>query len=152
VKEKEARLAAVRRIIREQPISSQETLLDKLKQEGFAVTQATLSRDLKALKVSKAAGGEEGYTYRLPGRGKESSGAERDYLADVRLGFLSYEFSRNLCVIKTPPGHAAPVALALDNLGRPEFAGSVAGDDTIFLVLKEGVKREKIDQFFRSLL
>jgi transcriptional regulator of arginine metabolism len=150
LKDKEARLTAVARIIRGERIESQETLLDRLKKQGFTVTQATLSRDLKNLKVGKAAGEGGGYAYALPGAG----GLEpsRDYLLDLRQGFLSYEFSRNLCVIKTPPGHASSVALALDHLGRTEFAGSVAGDDTILLVLRESVKREKIDVFFRSLL
>ena len=137
VKERTQRLRAIKRIIKEHRIDSQETLLEHLHREGFVVTQATLSRDLKLLKVSKVSQGAEGYFYTLPTE-EQRREAERNYISDFLRGYVSMDFSGNLCVIRTLSGHADSVAIALDSLGLEDVIGTIAGDDTVLVVLREG--------------
>ena len=131
---RDTRLKAIRRIITESRVSSQDQLLHRLEREGVRVTQATLSRDLKILQVGKVpdAGGE--YHYALSEADGESL---RGYIEDIRRGCLSVAFSGTLGVMKTITGHADAVAGAMDKLVFPELLGTVAGDDTILMVLKE---------------
>lgn len=137
MKERLSRLKAIKEVIRTERIDSQEALLDHISQRGYSVTQATLSRDLKFLKVGKVPDGTGGFFYRLPEReiGKES---ENGFLSDIERGFISIDFSGNLGVLHTMPGHANSVAFALDNLEFSQILGTIAGDDTILLILKEG--------------
>ena len=141
--ERSIRLARLRQIIQSRAIDSQEALLRILAQEGFAVTQATLSRDLKALKIGKVPDGKGGYLYTLVEAGSKT-GSEKSLVADFLRGFLSIEFSGNQAVIKTLPGHANSVAFALDNLAIREVLGTIAGDDTILVVPRDGVSRRKL--------
>ena len=136
MKERQNRLNKIKELIQIHHIDSQEMLLDLLVKESFNVTQATLSRDLKMLKVGKISDGWSGYYYALPDNDLISE-SEKSYIQDVRRGVLSIEFSGNIGVIKTRQGHADSVALALDVLSIPEILGSVAGDDTIFVILRE---------------
>jgi transcriptional regulator of arginine metabolism len=141
--ERSIRLARLRQIIQTRSIDSQERLLQILAQEGFAVTQATLSRDLKALKIGKLPDGKGGYLYTLADGGF-NAGSEKSLIADFLRGFLSIEFSGNQAVIKTLPGHANSVAFALDNLAVREVLGTIAGDDTILIVPRDGVNRRAL--------
>jgi transcriptional regulator of arginine metabolism len=143
VKERQTRLKTIRRIIRNNRIASQETLLGFLEEEGFAVTQATLSRDLKLLKVGKVSEGTNGYYYTLPGE-DERRESEKSFIQDFQRGYVSLEFSGNIGVVRTLTGHANSVALALDNLNFEEILGTVAGDDTVFIVMRAGVQPETI--------
>jgi transcriptional regulator of arginine metabolism len=149
VKERTQRLKKIKDLIKEKRIESQEALLDLLQSEHYSVTQATLSRDLKYLKVSKVSDGWSGYYYTLPD--EENTGeSEMGYIQDVHRGVLSIEFSGNLGVVKTRPGHADSVAFALDKLNVPELLGTLAGDDTIFLVLREGASKEELLESFQK--
>jgi transcriptional regulator of arginine metabolism len=148
MKERNQRLQKIKELIRGSRIESQEALLELLLEDNYRVTQATLSRDLKYLKVGKISDGWSGYHYALP----EEDGAnesEKGFVQDVRRGVLSLEFSGNIGVIKTRTGHADSVAFALDKLALPEILGSVAGDDTIFIVLREGVTKEDLLESFQ---
>ena len=147
------RMEAVKTIIRENQISSQEQLLTELHKEGFDVTQATLSRDLKQLKVAKVSDGNNGYMYSIPGydKVKPSNTVSSVYIEDLKRGFLSIAYSGNMCIIKTLVGHANSVAAAIDNLSIPGIMGTVAGDDTIFAVLSESAKKNRIENFFRGI-
>ncbi len=149
MKEKDNRLVAVRALIKKNKIENQETLLQMLKDEGFDVTQATLSRDLKKLKVGKVSNGWSGYYYTLPHE-ENSAVSEKSYIQDVRRGILSMEFSGSIGVIKTRAGHANSVCYALDVLNLPEILGSIAGDDTIFVVLREGMTKDDLLEDFRK--
>jgi transcriptional regulator of arginine metabolism len=121
-------------------------LLNHLKDEGFSVTQATLSRDLKLLKVGKISEGSSGYYYTLPTE-EELRESEHNYLMDLRRGFISIEFSGNLAIIRTITGHADTVGIALDNLGLDVVLGTVAGDDTVLVVLRDGTgSQEFVEQ------
>jgi transcriptional regulator of arginine metabolism len=142
VKERLARLKAVRKLIKMYRIESQETLLGLLEKEGFPVTQATLSRDLKFLKVGKISDGGSGYVYSLPGE-EERQETERAYIHDFLRGYVSIEWSGNMVVIRTYSGHSDSVALAVDNLGLDDVLGTIAGrDNTVFVCLREGITGE----------
>ena len=145
MRERAERLKAVRKIIKSNRITSQEMLLNHLKDEGFSVTQATLSRDLKLLKVGKISEGSSGYYYTLPTE-EELRESEHNYLMDLRRGFISIEFSGNLAIIRTITGHADTVGIALDNLGLDVVLGTVAGDDTVLVVLRDGTGSEEFVQ------
>ena len=149
LKERNNRLNAVKEIIKTNRIDNQDTLLEMLAKEGYNVTQATLSRDLKMLKVGKISDGWSGYYYALPEKDLISE-SEKSYIQDVRRGILSIEFSGNFGVIKTRPGHANSVCFALDVLGLPEILGTLAGDDTIFLILREGMTKEDLLDSFNA--
>jgi transcriptional regulator of arginine metabolism len=142
MKERLARLKSVRQLIKTYRIESQEILLGLLQKEGFLVTQATLSRDLKLLKVGKISDGHSGYVYTLPGD-DERQETERTYIHDFLRGYISIEWSGALVVIKTYSGHSDSVALAVDNLGLDDVLGTIAGrDNTVFVALREGISGE----------
>lgn len=149
MRERQNRLTKIKELIQSHHIDSQDMLLDLLEKENFQVTQATLSRDLKMLKVGKISDGWSGYYYALPENDLISE-SEKSYIQDVRRGVLSIEFSGNMGVIKTRQGHADSVALALDILAIPEILGTVAGDDTIFVILREGMTKEDLIESFRK--
>lgn len=149
MKQRHDRLETLKSIIRKNKIDSQDALLQMLKAEGFDVTQATLSRDLKMLKVGKISDGWSGYYYSLP-ENELVAESEKSYIQDVRRGIVSIEFSGNMGVIKTRSGHANSVCVALDVLGLPEILGTVAGDDTIFVILREGMTKEDLQEDFRE--
>jgi transcriptional regulator of arginine metabolism len=137
---REARLAAIRRLIGATASRSQEDLLVALRREGYEVTQATLSRDLRALGVVRVPDerGEYVYSFSDP-EGKSGSGAS--LTADLMRGFISMEFSGAFALVKTLPGHAGSVAYALDHLKIRSILGTLAGDDTILVVPRDGATR-----------
>jgi len=139
VKERVARLKAVSTLLKNNRIDSQDSLLGFLQKEGFAVTQATLSRDLKELKVGKIPDGRGAYVYSLPG-GDERREIERTSIHDFQKGYISIDWSGNIVVVKTYSGHSDPVSLALDSFGFDEVLGTVAGrDNAVAVFLREGV-------------
>lgn len=146
-----ARLKSIKRIINEYHITSQEQLLAFLQKEEVSVTQATLSRDLKLLKVGKVSDGNNGYYYTLPRNRKEVESTQQ-YLNDITRGFLSISFSANLCIMKTLAGHADTVAIALDNLELDEILGTIAGDDTILIVMKENLSSQQFLATIKNII
>ena len=146
MKVKNNRLEALRLIISSQQLGSQDELLNALQKEGFKLTQATLSRDLKQLKVAKASTLRGNYIYVLP---NETMYKRVNTASSIREmmqvpGFLSICFSGNIGVIKTRPGYASSIAFNIDNGNLPQILGTIAGDDTIFVVIKEGVSPEDV--------
>lgn len=126
---KERRQQAIAKLIGSSPLSSQEELAEHLALMGFVVTQATISRDLEqmgAVKVRRA--GQ--LRYALPGHVEGAAGPQ---LAAVFRDFVrSIDTAANLVVIKTPPGSAHLIGVALDQSGLAEIVGTICGDDTIF--------------------
>lgn len=146
MKIKNNRLEALRLIISSQQLGSQDELLNALQKEGFKLTQATLSRDLKQLKVAKAATMGGNYVYVLPNETmykRVSSPASVREMMQMS-GFVSANFSGNIGVIKTRPGYASSIAWHIDNSDIPMILGTIAGDDTIFIVLKEGYTHQEV--------
>lgn len=142
MKERLVRLKAIRKLIKTYRIESQEILLGHLQKEGFMVTQATLSRDLKLLKVGKISDGHNGYVYTLPGEDDRQE-HERTYVNDFLRGYVSIDWSGNMIVIRTYSGHSDSVALAVDNLALDDVLGTIAGrDNTVFVCLREGITGE----------
>lgn len=135
MKSRTQRLKAIETIVADLRLYSQDELSRELEKQGFEVTQATLSRDLRLLRVNKVSDGE-GYYYALP---DSEEVTEEEYQQDFLRGYLSMDCSGNLVVIKVLPGHAGSVAWAIDNLELYGVLGTVAGDDTILVILKEGV-------------
>jgi transcriptional regulator of arginine metabolism len=141
VKNRTQRQLAIRKIIANGNVHSQDELLVKLKQNGFDLTQATLSRDLKILQVAKVPHPGKGYVYSISEKVQNDESAQKsrvNYLAD---GFKDIQFSGNLAVIRTMPGYASSIAAVLDSTNPWEIIGTIAGDDTILLVQREGVSK-----------
>ena len=148
MKERNNRLKVIRKLIKTNQIESQEVLLSALLAEGFSVTQATLSRDLKLLKVGKLSDGKNGYTYVLPGD-EEKCENDKSLIQDFLRGYISIDYSGNIVVIKTYSGYSDVVAVALDTLAMDEILGTIAGgDNCVFACLKEGVNGE---EFLKAL-
>ena len=146
MKVKTNRLEALRLIISSQQLGSQDELLNALQKEGFKLTQATLSRDLKQLKVAKAASMSGNYVYVLPNETMYKRVSTPNSIREMMRvpGFISINFSGNMGIIKTRPGYASSIAWNIDNSDVPEILGTIAGDDTIFIVIKEGVKHKDV--------
>ncbi|KJS22463.1 MAG: ArgR family transcriptional regulator [Clostridiaceae bacterium BRH_c20a] len=120
-------------LIQNQIISTQEEVAEALRSEGFNVTQATVSRDIKELGLSKVAIGNDIYKYALP---MEITVSQSRLKFMIKEFVLKCDYSENIIVIKTPPGNAQAVASVIDNAQWKEVIGTVAGDDTILLVIK----------------
>jgi transcriptional regulator of arginine metabolism len=146
MKVKNSRLEALRLIISSQQLGSQDELLSALQKEGFKLTQATLSRDLKQLKVAKAASMSGNYVYVLPNETMYKRVSTPNSIREMMRvpGFISINFSGNMGVIKTRPGYASSIAYNIDNNHIEEIIGTIAGDDTIFIVIKQGVSKEEV--------
>ncbi|MBP3709077.1 MAG: ArgR family transcriptional regulator [Treponema sp.] len=148
MKERLTRLKTIRRLIKNYRIESQESLLAYLQKEGYEVTQATLSRDLKLLKIGKMFDGGDSYIYTLPGE-DERAESEQIYIQDFLRGYVNIDYSGNIIVIKTFPGHATTVCNAIDNLNMDEVLGTIAGENCIFACLREGITGEKFIEVLR---
>jgi transcriptional regulator of arginine metabolism len=137
------RRAAVLALVRDGRVPSQDALRRRLRARGFAVTQPTLSRDLRALGLVKTATG-----YALPGTGRvpPAEAAEEALERLLREFVLSAEAAGGLVVVKTPPAAAAPVARALDEARLPGVVGTVAGDDTIFLATPGAAAARRLER------
>lgn len=147
------RLDAIKMIISSKEIGSQEELRLSLEKEGFELTQATLSRDLKQLKVAKAANTNGKYVYVLPNDIMYKRPNRQSATEMLRhTGFVSLQFSRNIAVIRTRPGYASSIAYDIDNRECRDILGTIAGDDTIMLVLAEEAAHEDIRAFLSETI
>jgi transcriptional regulator of arginine metabolism len=149
--QKSKRLSIIRKIIRAEYISSQEELIKRLEECGVQITQSTLSRDLKYMHVAKVPHKEKGYIYVLPNNSRDDlviSPNITDNITDIA-------FSGNMCVISTKPGYASAISVPIDNRGISEILGTIAGDNTILLILRDGfdmdMLMEQLYMLFPSL-
>lgn len=115
-------------------IETQEELADRLREEGFQVTQATVSRDIRALKLSKVSCGNGRQKY-VAVKQKDAHLSEK-YIRVLKDGFVSMDKAQNILVIKTVSGMAMAVAAAVDAMQMEEIVGSIAGDDTIMAAVR----------------
>lgn len=151
MKDRSERLKTIRKVIRNNRIESQDELLSHLIKDGFDVTQATLSRDLKLLKVGKISDGNDGYVYTLPG---DDERLENDdiFVQDFLRGYVSIDWNEPIVVIKTFGGHADAVSNALDAFNFDEILGTIAGENCIFACLKKGVSgKDFIEKLKRKI-
>ena len=135
---KEKRLRIITHIISNEIIRNQDDLIKSLADKGIMVTQATLSRDMKELKIVKKHDENNLYVYSLP---EKTSSVITETNESNR---LKIEFSGNLAIIKTLPGYAMAIAFEIDKHNPPEIAGTIAGDDTILIIPREGYSREQV--------
>ncbi|MDR2916504.1 MAG: arginine repressor [Tannerella sp.] len=133
------RLSVIESIIRKEVIRSQDDLQKSLVDSGFEVTQATLSRDIRQLKIVKIHDSEGRYVYMLP-----DMTMKEPRLPTPLLDESVVEFSGNLAVIKTRPGYAMGIASDIDEHAPDEILGTIAGDDTILVIPREGYTRLQI--------
>lgn len=141
-------------LISSQELCCQDEVLKALEKEGYKVTQATLSRDMKQLKVAKATSLSGKYFYVLPNEMMYKRVSSPKTAAEMLLtsGFMSINFSGNMGVIRTRPGYASSLAYNIDNSGIPLILGTIAGDDTIFIVIKDGVRHGDIVAELRNVI
>lgn len=145
MKERINRLQVLRMILTNTESGNQEAILNELRRQGYDVTQATLSRDLRKLKAIKVQG-KNGYMYILPNnplyRRTVSSNSVSEFMRNS--GFQAIDFSGNLAVIHTRPGYAGGLASDIDAHHLQGVIGTIAGDDTILLVLAEGTDEQAL--------
>ncbi|MCQ2498237.1 MAG: arginine repressor [Lachnospiraceae bacterium] len=140
---KKDRLTKIKELVENFEIETQEELAKKLNDEGFAVTQATVSRDIRQMKLTKIPKSGGGFKYAIL---VESEHYLSDkYLRVLQDGFMSSDVAQNILVVKTVSGMAMAVAAAIDAMKFKEIVGSIAGDDTIMMVLKNNQDAEKVN-------
>lgn len=144
------------KLIRNKCIGSQDELATLLAEEGFSVTQATLSRDLKMLKTTKVPTDRGTYVYTLPDsntlKDKLLARGRMDLNTNYQSGFISLDFSRNIAVIKTRNGYAAGLAYDIDVHEFPEILGTIPGSDTILAILREDVTPQRAREVLSVIL
>ncbi|MCL5779960.1 arginine repressor ArgR [Desulforamulus profundi] len=148
---KTQRQAKILELVRDRTIETQEELAAALRAEGFEVTQATVSRDIKELSLIKIPGEHNTSYYASPDEPMMRRGNEDRLRRLVRLSLSDINSSENLIIIKTPPGEAQGMASAIDHAHWPEIIGTVAGDDTILIIIKPKEATPQVVQRFLEL-
>ncbi len=144
------RLLAIESIIAESAISTQEELLNRLKGKGITCTQATLSRNLRQLGASRIPDGTGNYKYSLTiSQRPQSKGQYRLNIVPVIQDIVE---AKGMMVIRTMPGNASNTAFFIDGAGRYEIAGTIAGDDTILLIPRDGISLQQVHTCLEMIL
>ena len=146
---KSSRQDEILRIIREKDVETQEELAEELRKNGYKVTQATVSRDIRELRLLKVAANGGGFKYARPERHETAVSDRLTRILNDTL--VNVDFSGNMIVVKTLSGSANVAAEALDNLGWEEILGTFAGDNTIFIVAKNETDTIEITNRIRKL-
>ena len=133
----------IEKLVRENAITSQEDLLRLMEGTGMKCTQATLSRDLRQMGISRGFDGRGGYRYIMPGRKMRQSEQLPGHDTEAITGMT---WARGMLLINTHPGFASAVAIRIDRAGRYEIAGTVAGDDTILLIPSDNISNEAVEE------
>lgn len=146
------RLDAIRNLLASSPVTSQDELRRKLRRHGFAVTQATLSRDIHTLRLVKGPSG-----YSLPEAAKNATDDDFDdtppSVEEMMESFgLRVRQAMNQVVVRTVMGGAQPVAASLDRAGWPELIGTIAGDDTVLLICPDLRRAGEVEARIRTML
>lgn len=131
---KQNRHQKIAELVSRYEIETQEELAEKLKEAGFTVTQATISRDIRQMNLSKLPTGNGRQKYVI--LKKENELLSDKYIRVLRDGFVSMDMAQNILVIKTVAGMAMAVCLAIDAMNWSEVVGSIAGDDTIMCAIR----------------
>ena len=147
---KTRRQAKILELIQRNDVETQEELSAYLVREGFQVTQATVSRDIRELKLTKIAmdNGKQKYAVITDA----DSGMMEKYARVLREGFISMDLAKNIVVIKTVSGMAGAVCAAIDAMKFQEMVGSIAGDDTIIFIIRDDEEAVKIMKKLRKIV
>ena len=133
------------------PITTQEELLEYLKEEGFDVTQSTVSRDIKKLRLTKALDSNGKYRYQAPSQNLNV--AKNGFFSLIDTSVVSVDYAMNMVVVKTYAGMAQAVCAAFDSMQYDSIVGTIAGDDTIFIVCKnEESARAYTQEFLKYVI
>lgn len=147
---KVSRHAKILELISLHAIDTQEELAERLNQAGFKVTQATVSRDIRELKLTKISLDEGGQKYVVLGPSKDQ--LEEKYIRVLRDGYITADAAQNMLVIKTVAGMAMAVAAAVDAMNWKEVVGCIAGDDTIMCAIRSGEEAAEVMDKIRRIV
>ncbi len=147
---KNARQTAILSIIEQNDIETQEELAGKLRDMGIVVTQATVSRDIKELRLLKVLSGTGGYKYATAD--KAEHGLSERFVRMFKDSVLSVDSSKNIVVLKTLSGSANVAGEAIDSMRLPEILGTMAGDNTVFVVVRSDADAEETKKRFEEML
>ena len=146
---KEKRQEAILELVKKYEIETQEELVEKLNKSGFAVTQATISRDIRELKLTKIQrGAKQVYAALTENRYSNSN----KYIDILKHSFVSMDMAQNILVIKTASGTAMALATALDSLHWDEIVGTIAGDDTVMCAIRTVEDTKKLMKRLEDIL
>lgn len=143
------RLQCIRQLVSSRVIVSQDDLMRAMAEEGYNCTQSMLSRDLRQLRISKVRRKDGTSAYSLPSEARFVMVPTRQETDRRR---WSLQCSGNLMVLHTPPGHASMVAYDIDSAACPMYLGTVAGDDTVLVVLAEGITHEEAKKAIKEIV
>ena len=136
-------------LIERYDIDTQETMIEKLSEIGIIVTQTTISRDIRELKLVKGMTGRGTYKYIAPGVKRENnSPVLNSALTDA---VIKIEAAKNIVVVKTFPGMANALCVCIDTLEHPHIIGSVAGDDTVLLVIRDNETAKMVEDKLKKV-
>ena len=156
MKNKKERLQLIVNLVKKNIIGSQNELAQLLEKNGCKVTQATLSRDLKTMKITKVATNDGGYMYIIPDNNKLQDSllmsGQHSMTLHQQVGFVSIKLSGNIAVIKTRNGYAAGLAYDIDMSHSEEVLGTIAGADTVFAIMNENISHEEAMKFFARFI
>ena len=147
---KKNRQGRILQLIQEENIETQEELADRLSEEGYVVTQATVSRDIRELKIGKIPSGNGKQKYAVLMH--DDAHLADKYIRVLRNGFISMDNAQNILVIKTVAGMAMAVAAAVDAMKLKEVVGSIAGDDTIMVAIRTTQETQVVMEKIREML
>ena len=147
---KKNRLDKIIEIITNREVETQDELISYLKEAGYAVTQATVSRDIRELKLAKVMTGRGSYRYVLP---KEDKDTRRLHISHALAEtIVRVEAAQNIIVLHTYAGMAQAVALEVDHLSHPSLLGCVAGDDTIIIVARDNTSAAALSEQLQEMI
>ena len=147
---KAKRQALIREIVEAQSIQTQEELAEALREHGMVVTQATVSRDIREMHLLKVLADDGSYRYATMEKG--DTGVSDRLIRMLADSVVEMNFANNLIVIRTLPGSAHVAAEAVDNLKWPEVLGTIAGDNTILVIVRANDEVEAVIKRFRSII
>ena len=137
-------------IISKYSVETQEELIDRLCDSGFEVTQATVSRDIRELKLTKVSSGHGGYRYMLPPQSENRNSMK--FTSTILDSVIMIDYALNTVVIKTVPSLANPVAASIDSMHSPEILGCVAGDDTVIVITRDVDAASEITEKIKAMI
>lgn len=140
----------MKELVEQFDIETLEELADKLKEAGYTVTQATISRDIRELKLSKIPMGDGRQKYAILAHSDHYLGEK--YIRVLKDGFVSMDMAQNILVVKTVSGMAMAVAAAIDAMKLKEIVGSIAGDDTIMMAVRTVEDTQIVMEIIRNVL
>jgi transcriptional regulator of arginine metabolism len=144
------RQGAILRLVRERELATQAEVAAALREQGFDAVQTTVSRDISELGLVKVRNHEGRLVYALPGA--EDLDRLSELTAALRRWVLSFEPTGGLLVVRTPAGFASPLAEVIDHAGPADIAGTIAGENTVFVAAREGVTGAELADLFRHHL